>query len=349
MGGLTNGIMGFIICQDQVMNTIFLAFITGLTTGGISCLAVQGGLLTSVISQNRKDHNDAASVGMFLTAKVIAYTLLGFGLGFLGARLQITPTLQGWLQIAAGIFMIATAARILDIHPVFRKFVIQPPKALFRFVRRESKLESTFAPAFLGALTVLIPCGITQGMMVLAIASANPLTAAGIMFAFTLGTSPIFFILGLASAKLFEKKAFVYISSFVIFVLGTLSLNTGQVLRGSVHTLQNYYKVATSKTTTSPATEALVTTEGMQEATITVTSSGYTSDVTTLKAGIPVKLHLVAKNAQGCARAFTIPSLNLQKVLPVNGDETLEFTPRKTGVLTFSCSMGMYSGQFTVI
>ena len=29
------------------MNQIFVAFITGLTTGGLSCLAVQGGLLAS--------------------------------------------------------------------------------------------------------------------------------------------------------------------------------------------------------------------------------------------------------------------------------------------------------------
>ena len=33
------------------MDQIILAFITGLTTGGLSCLAVQGGLLASCLAQ----------------------------------------------------------------------------------------------------------------------------------------------------------------------------------------------------------------------------------------------------------------------------------------------------------
>ena len=33
------------------MNQLIVAFITGLTTGGLSCLAVQGGLLTSSLEQ----------------------------------------------------------------------------------------------------------------------------------------------------------------------------------------------------------------------------------------------------------------------------------------------------------
>jgi uncharacterized protein len=332
------------------MDTLFLAFITGLTTGGISCLAVQGGLLTTVVSQNSEQHSDSRIVGMFLVAKIVAYTLLGFGLGLIGASLQITPQLQGWLQIGAGVFMILTAARLLDLHPVFRKFVIQPPKSFYKLVRKESKLQSSFAPLLLGALTVLIPCGITQGMMVLAIASASPLEGAGIMFAFTLGASPIFFILGLASAKLFQKKAFIYAASFVIIVLGILSINTGQVLRGSVHTIQNYLMVATTNPNDASVEKVAGTsTEGLQEVTIAVSDYGYKADTNTLTSGVPVKLHLLSQNVGGCARAFIIPSLNISKVLPENGEESLEFTPTKKGVLTYSCSMGMYSGQFRVI
>ena len=32
------------------MNQLMIAFITGLTTGGLSCLAVQGGLLTTTLA-----------------------------------------------------------------------------------------------------------------------------------------------------------------------------------------------------------------------------------------------------------------------------------------------------------
>ena len=47
------------------MPTIWIAFLTGLTTGGLSCLAVQGGLLASTLTQDierqlsRRQHGQA--------------------------------------------------------------------------------------------------------------------------------------------------------------------------------------------------------------------------------------------------------------------------------------------------
>ena len=99
------------------MNPIILAFITGLTTGGISCIAVQGGLLASAISQKKENQTNLSMVGMFLVAKIFVYTLLGLALGALGSALTITPQFQGWMQIAAGLYMLATAANLLNLHP----------------------------------------------------------------------------------------------------------------------------------------------------------------------------------------------------------------------------------------
>ena len=96
---------------------IILLFITGLTTGGVSCLAVQGGLLASAITQKPKDESRLPYVGMFLAAKIIAYTLLGFALGALGSALTITPQFQGWMQIFAGLYMLITAANLLFLSP----------------------------------------------------------------------------------------------------------------------------------------------------------------------------------------------------------------------------------------
>lgn len=125
------------------MNTIWLAFITGLTTGGISCIAVQGGLLASAISQKKENQTNLSMVGMFLGAKVVAYTLLGFALGALGSVLTISPQFQGWMQIFAGLYMLATAANLLNLHPIFRYAVIQPPRFAYRFMRSQSKPANT--------------------------------------------------------------------------------------------------------------------------------------------------------------------------------------------------------------
>ena len=103
---------------------IALAFITGLTTGGLSCLAVQGGLLASSLahqieqdyleqSAQPKKHgkknqtqqlrqNTAVPILLFLASKLAAYTLLGALLGWLGSYLTLSPTTRAMLLIAIG-------------------------------------------------------------------------------------------------------------------------------------------------------------------------------------------------------------------------------------------------------
>ena len=317
------------------MGNFWLAFITGLTTGGLSCFAVQGGLLTSAIV-GRKEKG----ILMFLVAKLIAYSILGFILGFLGSEIRISTNFQGTLQLFVGIYMLATALRLLDIHPIFRYLVIQPPKAFFKLIRKSSETKSFFTPAILGFLTVLIPCGITQAMMILAIGTGSPLWAAGIMFFFVLGTSPVFFLIGLAAVELLKNKLFSYVAAIFIAVMGILAINSGQLLRGSVHTLQNYYSVIFEKN---------IEIKIGNQINIVVTDSGYRADINTLKVGVPVKLTLITNNVRGCARAFTIPEFNLFKMLPTDGKEIVEFTPTKIGTLTYTCSMGMYTGSFNVV
>jgi len=332
------------------MNQFLLAFITGLTTGGISCFAVQGGLLTSAlvtdeeinISKNLK----AKSLVAFLLAKLIAYTLLGFLLGLLGSKLIVTPRVQGWLQIVIGIYMLIMAANLMNLHPFFKRFILRPPKFIFRFLRKVSISGSLLTPIFLGLLTILIPCGITQGMMLLAVSAGNPIFSAGIIFAFILGTSPVFFVIGMAATELFKRKAFAVIAALVVAIMGIVSINSGQVLRGSAQTLQNYWAVLTGSNSIAQAGSVV---SGVQNITINVTNSGYKTNINTIKLGTPVKLTLVTNNVTTCAKAFSIPNYNIFKMLPQNGTETIEFTPTKTGLLTYTCSMGMYSGSFNVI
>ncbi len=326
------------------MNQIWLAFLTGLTTGGISCIAVQGGLLATTINEdNRYSH-----VGIFLIAKLIAYTILGLLLGTIGSALIITSNLQAWMQIFIGIFMIITAARLLNIHPIFRYFVIQPPRFIYKFIKNEAKSKSTFTPAILGVMTVLIPCGVTQAMMVLAVGTRSGILGAGILFAFVLGTSPVFFTIGVAASSLMKKKGFIYFASFVIIILGVLSINSGQILRGSPQTLQNYW-IALTQNSNTGGEIAKINNSGQQEITIIATSNGYSSKTTTLKAGVPVKLTMVSRNVQSCARSFLIPSIHVSKILPQDGITEIEFTPDRAGILSYTCGMGMYTGSFNVI
>jgi sulfite exporter TauE/SafE len=166
-------------------------------------------------------------IGLFVSAKLAAYTILGFILGLIGSTLTLTPKVLGIVQIGAGLFMLATALRLIDAHPIFRYFVIQPPRWAFRLLRTTSKSESLFAPTLLGFFTILMPCGVTQAAMAVAVASGSPWTGAAIMFAFILGTTPVFFALGATVVELLQKKVFSYVAAGVIAIFAVLSINGG--------------------------------------------------------------------------------------------------------------------------
>lgn len=338
------------------MNTILLALVAGLTTGGISCLTVQGGLLASAVSSaadntgGGKIFSRWALTGVFIASKIVSHMLLGAALGLAGSNLLLTPKLMGSVQIFAGIFMIVTALRIADVHPVFLYFVITPPRWAYKTLRNSSRIKSVFAPAILGLLSILMPCGVTQVMMTYAVGSGNPVSGALIMGAFVLGTSPLFFALGATVSELLKRKSFTYAAAALVGVMGIASVNGGAALRGSIYTLQNFYTAAiTGPGTASKLTApAAVNGNGQQEVVITVTNRGYSASASTLKSGIPVRLTLRAENVSGCARAFTIPEYDISKVLPVSGEEMVTFTPIRKGRLAYSCSMGMYTGEFIV-
>lgn len=329
------------------MNQILLAFLTGITTGGISCFAVQGGLLTGVLSEQKSEDRKKTLV-LFLLSKFVSHVILGGLLGLLGSVLIISLNFQGVMQIISGLIIILMALKISEAHPIFKRFSITPPKFLFRFVRNESKVKNSFAPIIIGLLTTLIPCGVTQSIMILSVSSSSFLYGAAILGAFILGTTPIFFALGIASDKILAVKQLKNFAVLIMFYLGLSSINSGQILRGSLHTWQNYKSVLI-KNSDNVGNNDINIVNGKQQVTINVTNGGYKSDTKKLKVGTPVKLSIVTKNVQSCARSFVIPSMDINKLLPVSGVEVIEFTPEKAGLLAFSCSMGMYTGSFEVV
>lgn len=342
---------------------LFVIFTTGLLTGGLSCLAVQGGLLATTIAQREeekyldkeKSKGAAGPILFFLLAKLAAYTLLGFLLGGLGSLFQISLKGQTILQVLVGLFMLGTALALLDVHPIFRYFIIQPPKFLTKRIRNQSKSKDVFAPAILGAFTVFIPCGTTQAMMALAIASGRPHIGAAVMFAFILGTSPLFFILGYFASRLgeFWHKKFLKVAAVAIIILALFNLNNTIALTGSSWTFGKIVKASLCSLAycknngNGPEQDAVAA--AVSEQTITIENSGYAPNSFTVKAGSEVTLHLVNTDGYSCAQAFTIPKLNIKKIVRPGSSETIQFTaPKEKGQIAFMCSMGMYRGVINV-
>jgi uncharacterized protein len=347
---------------------LWVIFLTGLTTGGLTCLAVQGGLLATAITKQSAvpQHHvkgkrakekqrrmagvqmsqNALPVAAFLLAKLIAYTLAGFLLGALGSVAQLTPTVQAIMQMGAAIFMIGTALNMLNLHPIFRYFAIQPPRFLTRMVRNQAKSQEVFAPALLGLMTIFIPCGTTQAMEILAISTSDPVTGAAIMFAFVLGTTPTFFVLGFLATQVRGKfqPSFVVVTALLVLFLGIVSMDSALSLVGSPLAPRHLLASLIGET---PPVAAVVVGE-IQEITMSAQNTGYIPPNWTAQSGVPIRVRLVTENNLSCSRTFTIPSLGIQQVLPLTGETVIELPAQPSGDLYFSCGMGMYTGIIRV-
>lgn len=126
----------------------------------------------------------------FLGGKFVSHVLLGAGLGAFGAAVQPSFQARAVMQLVAGGFLVLLAANLLGA-PGLSWLVPAPPARLRRLVRRSARLDAVFAPALLGFLTVLIPCGVTLSVMFLVVASGSPLWGAAAMAVFVVGTSPM--------------------------------------------------------------------------------------------------------------------------------------------------------------
>ncbi len=320
-----------------------IIFLTGLTVGGLTCLAVQGGLLASVISARENETHENSKkhalyvTAVFLLAKLIAYTVLGFILGSFGGAINLNSNVQIYMQLFAGIYMIAVALNLLEVHPIFRYAIIQPPRFLTKLVRNQSKSKDIFAPALLGGLTIFIPCGTTVAMEVLAVSSANPLVGAGIMASFILGTIPLFFGLGAITSFLGEKfrSKFYKVAAVLVFSLGLISIYGSFVALGFSPSFKEEKLYSEAPTNQSPE--------------IIVTSTGYSPTYIRVAKNKSVTIKLTSKDAFSCASAFRIPSLGIARNLQANEEQFVTFTPTQVGQIPFTCSMGMYRGVIEVI
>jgi sulfite exporter TauE/SafE len=341
------------------MQEYLLAFVTGLTAGGLSCLAVQGGLLaSSLASQVERDVLDPArrknphsmstkstlTILLFLGAKLVAYTFLGALLGLAGSVITFSPFARAILLIAIGIFMVGNALRMLNVHPIFRYFAIVPPRFITRYIRKRARNNvDYFSPLFLGALTVFIPCGVTQAMMAVALATGNPIQGAALMFAFILGSSPVFFLVSFLTMQISQRleKWFYRAIGITVLVFGLISVNSGFNVMG-IPLFPQRSPIAAEVDPISPT--SLAASDSVLE--LLAQNNGYFPERLAAPADVPLTLNVVTENTVSCSRAFLVPSLGVQVILPETGVVPISIPAQPAGtVLPFTCSMGMYTGE----
>jgi sulfite exporter TauE/SafE len=288
----------------------------------------------------RQGESALLSLGAFLGAKLVSHTLLGAVLGVIGAAAQPSPRTRAILLMTAAGIMVIFALDLVGVKAV-RGLVPRAPATWTRKVRRSARSESAFTPALLGFLTVLLPCGVTLSVSLLAITSSSALSGAAVMAGFVLGTMPLFAVLGFVlrqSTRVLQGRLSI-VTGVVVFAVAVWTFNSALTLGGWALLDRSPAITAAS----SGAVRSL--SDGSQLVTLKVSESGYTPAAVVALPGVPTTLALETDGTGGCTRAFVIADRGVQQILPEKGRVTLNLGTPKAGTLRYTCGMGMYSGR----
>lgn len=322
-------------------------FLIGLVAGTSSCLAVTGGLLLAVAAKHAEVHTDETQAQKwrpllaFNAGRLLSYFVLGGLVGLIGTSLALSPRVTGVVNIAVALVMLFLGLSILRILPK-GMLSVRPPRWISHRIMDLSGSTHPMAPFLLGALTFFLPCGFTQSLQLVALASGSFSTGALVMFVFALGTLPA--LLGISALSTSMRgnmsRWFLQCSGAAVFLLALLNLQSGMALAG--------FGDVPSQGGMPAGDSPVVGEDRVQEIAMRVTPTGYQPNALTIRAGVPVRWRVDGTQAAGCTSVLTIPSLNVTKVL-VRGENIIEFTAPTKGSLAFMCSMGMVRGTMQVI
>ncbi|MDD5412495.1 MAG: sulfite exporter TauE/SafE family protein [Methylobacter sp.] len=322
---------------------ILIGFLTSF-----HCVGMCGPLIVGYTAKSAT--NGQKSYGthfLYGIGKTLSYTLIGALFGAFGSVVAFTPYTQGAVGVAAGIFLILFGLHMLEVFPALSHFQIKTPAFVMRFVGKEYRKHSN--PFVIGLLNgLMIICGPLQAMYVMAAGTGSWSEGATILFFFGIGTLPLLlgfgFLTSLLSANLTPK--ILKASGVIVIILGAIMLNRGLAVTGTGVDFNTL--VARVSQELSPTIAESPSCDTEQIINMDVDKTGFKPNKFTLRKGIPVKWVINAKELTECNKAIVVPQYGLEIKLQ-QGIQVIEFTPPETGVVPWSCWMGMIPGTFIVV
>ena len=328
-----------------------VVFIIGITAGISTCMALVGGLVLGMSSKFAKQNPEATGIEKFVPhvyfnlGRIISYFIFGGIIGYAGSFFQLSTSVLGLLTVAVGLVMLLLGSQLIDIFPFLKNISFTLPKGLYKFlgIKKQENIEySNSNASILGASTFFLPCGFTQAMQLYAVSTGSPLQGALTLGVFALGTTPgILGVGGLTSVVKGESsKLFFKTAGVIVVLLALFNVSNGLNLLGA--------KSIFAKTDTVSVDKNVKIVNGVQIVRMTQKTNGYSPNKFTIKKGIPVKWIITSESIYSCASSIVSQQLGIRTSLKL-GENVFEFTPKEVGTIRFSCSMGMYTGSFSVV
>jgi sulfite exporter TauE/SafE len=326
----------------------------------------------------RREGMDAARLRpgiLYNLGRVVSYTIVGGLVGGIGSAFSFSPVAKGALTAAAGLFMLVLGLKMLGLIPRLPRLSRFVPAALRRRLGAASAAVAKRGPLAVGLLNGLMPCGPLQTMQLYALGTGSALAGALSMLVFATGTVPLLLAFGLAATMLPRRflPSMLKASAVLVMVLGIATFARAAALAGvALPQLPSLALAggragiagaAVAGAGSAPLDAAAAISAGAAAGDLPIKASivNGVQTVTTVfdandcapfvvQAGLPVKwtIRIAEKDLTSCNSTLIVPGYGIQKTLQA-GDNLIEFTPKASGVVPYSCWMGMIRSRITVV
>ena len=334
---------------------VLVAMLLGLAAGVSTCMALVGGLVLGLSASYQAGRpagtGRAAQMRPALVlvgGRIVGCTALGALLGVLGASVSMPPQLTAALMLGVSVVMLLLGARLTGLSPRLAGWSPTLPTSLGHRLGLSGEggtgAHSDRRAATLGALSFFLPCGFTQAIQIFALSTGSPAYAAVLLGVFALGTAPG--LLALAGLPLVVPSRVkpTLLRVVGIVVIGFAALNGGAGLRLSGFALPSVVGAARA----ADVDASIVGADGVERITTRQDAGAYSPSNVTIYAGYPVEWTVVSSNTSTCAASIFAPGVDIRSSLH-KGPNTFSLPPLPAGVLRYTCAMGMYAAQITVV
>jgi len=343
---------------------------SGLLTS-FHCVSMCGGIALSQslraaigevaqpVSGGSSRYASLKSAVAYNAGRVVGYTAIGALVGALGGALDLGQRGRSIVMFVAAAFMTFMGLRLAGVLPARRS---SGRTAFGRFRDAVGAKAIGLGPFVVGLANALMPCGPLQAAQAFALASGSALAGALSMLAFSLGTVPLMLVFGAGGSLLSARFRTVAARAggVLVLFLGLSAFGRAWALSG--------IRLDSSVSVSAPAAPAAgiapsavqtvaargaspvvaVAKDGFQEVSFDLAPRSYSRLL--VASGVPVRLTIRAdsRSINGCNNAVVIPAYGVTKEL-APGDNLIEFTPEATGVIPYSCWMGMIRSTIEVV
>ena len=330
------------------------ALIIGITAGFSTCMALVGGLVLGLSARYAEKHQSATPIQRFRPhlffnlGRIISFFVLGGVIGLFGSFFKLDSSVTGLLTIGIGLVMITIGLQLTELFPKLTNKGITLPAGIAKLIGLNQQKQKEYShknALILGGLTFFLPCGFTQAMQLVAIASGSFITGSIVMGLFAIGTAPgLLGVGGLTSIIKGEfAKKFFRFAGVLVVLLAMYNIANGLNLMGYNFSFGSNQQNSSSVNSEDKNVVVLKTVFSPSVGTQDISPNSFNVEV-----GKSYVLEVDAKDdGEGCMSTIMIPGLYKTPILITKGTVRLPFKVKKSGTYLITCAMGIARGTIT--